>query len=178
MSEKINLLARRKKNVKLQSKTEKTFKLISLLCLVLVVGTAFVLFVLKLTSPLPALQKEEKRLLGELQTLYPKTLKLLIIKNRLAAIDAILKKRPDLIKTLNVLRERKPQAIAVSSLDVTGTDVTLAATSNSLAAVDEYLGALVTVANEKKAFRSVNLENLSYDPKKGTYSFSLDIGLL
>ncbi len=178
MSEKINLLARRKKNVKLQSKSEKTFKLVSLVCLVLVVVTTLSLFVLKLTSPLQALETEEKKLLTDLQGLYPKTIKLLIIKNRLAAIETILKKRPDLVKTINIVQEKKPQAIVASSFEVSGTGVTLAATSTSLAAVDQYLTALVAIANEKKVFSSVTLENLSFDPKKGTYSFSLDIALL
>lgn len=178
MSEKINLLARRKKNVAQQSKSEKTFKLVSLVCLVLVVGTALSLYILKVTSALPSLQTQEKQLLGDLQTLYPKTIKLLIIKNRLAAIDTILKKRPDLVKTIDAVQGEKPASIVTSSFEVSSTGVTFAAASTSLAAIDEYFNALVAIANEKKTFRSVDLQNLSLDSKTGTYSFSLDIGLL
>ncbi len=178
MSEKINLLARRKKNVAQQSKSEKIFKIFSLVCLVLVVGVSLSLYITKVTSALPSLQTQEKKLLGQLQTLYPKTIKLLIIKNRLAAIDTILKKRPDLVKTIDIIQQKKPQVIVASSFEVSSTAVSLTATSTSLAAVDQYLNDLVVTANEKKVFRSVDLQNLSLDPKTGTYSFSLDIGLL
>lgn len=178
MSEKINLISRRKKNVRPQSKSEKIFKLASLACLVLVALVAGGLFVLKLTSPLPSLQKEESRLLNDLQALYPKTIKLLIIKNRLQGIAAILKQRPDLVKIINLVQEKKPQEISVSSLDISATSITIAATSSSLSAVDQYLNGLVATANEKKAYGSVNLESLSLDTKTSKYSLSLEIKLL
>lgn len=178
MSEKINLISSRKKNVKPQSKSEKIFKLSSLVCLVLVALVAGGLFALKLTSPLPSLQKEESQLLSELQTLYPKTIKLLIIKNRLQGIAAILKQRPDLVKIINLVQEKKPQEISVTSLDVSASSITVAAASSSLSAVDQYLNGLVAIANEKKAYGSVSLESLSLDTKTSKYSLSLEIKLL
>lgn len=176
MSNSINLIKQRKTAAKQITRQEKWFRFISLIALVLIVVVSVGIYGMKLLSPLPSLQQEEQRQREVLTKLYPTTAKLLFLKNRITEITKVLNSRPNLIKTIDLVRNKKPTDVTLSTMAVTIGGVTFDAQSRSLASVDSYLNTLTDIATKEKAFKTVTLENLALSPESG-YTFSLNITL-
>lgn len=176
MSNNINLITKRRVlTYRSLTKQERQFRFVSIVILFLVLFVTAAVFVMKLTSPLSALQEEEKRQRDELTRLYPTTAKLLFLKNRTQELAKIIKARPDLVKIINLVQKEKPEEVTLNSLKVTSSQITFDASATSLAAVDTYLNVITDLGIKQKILQSAMLGGLTLNTQDNSYTFALDI---
>lgn len=178
MNENINLIPGKRKVVLEQKSLVKKLRILSIALLIAIVFSSVALFLLKLQSPLPSLQREKNTLLTNLSLLSQKTVKLLLVKNRLKETAVITKKRQRLDETIGAVIEGVPQDVLVSSLNVGKKDVSITASSNSLSSVNILLDRLVDKVLQKKVFSKITLDSLSLDSKGNRYIIAFTLQLL
>lgn len=174
MSE-INLLARVRRNASQFRKQLKVARIIGIgsLCFVLLLSLAF--FLLKLFSPLPALQKQDADLFTQLSAKKDTIAKLFIVKDRLALISEILAQRADVSHQLDTVVSYMPEDMTISSLSITDASITVGATASNLDAVNTFLNRLVDDAQAKDGtFKTILLHDLSY--QGGGYGLDVEGG--
>lgn len=178
MNEDINLIPGKRKVALEQKSLIRKLRILAVVFLATVAFFSISLFLLKLQSPLPFLQREKNMALTNLSLLSQKTVKLFLVKNRLKEIAVIEKKRQRLDETINAVIEGVPQDVLLSSLNVGKKDVSITASSNSLSSVNIFLDRLVDKVLQKKVFSKITLDSLSLDSKGNRYIIAFTLQLL
>lgn len=178
MNEDINLVPGKRKIALEQKKIVVRLRLFSIILLVIIVFSSITLFLLKLQSPLPSLQREKNTLLTNLSLLSQKSAKLLLMKNRLKEIAIIEKKRQRLDELIGSVLEGVPADVSLSSLNIDKESVSITAASSSLSSINIFLDRLVDKVVKGKNFNKITLDSLSLDTKGSRYILALTLELL
>lgn len=174
----INLLRRGESEIKKPQKLERILRLTSVILLSVVGLSSVTLFILNTTSPLSSLEKEESTLLSQLTAYQNQFNKYLIIQDRLKNISGILSKRTSYTVKINTLLQKVPQNVVVGSLSIDGNNVQMSVSSNSLSAINIFIDNTVELATDKKMFKRLTMNGLSFDVERGQYLLTLQADLL
>lgn len=178
MNEDINLVPGKRKIALEQKKLVLRLRLFSIILLAVTVFSSVLLFLLKLQSPLPSLQREKNTLLTNLTLLSQKSAKLLLIKNRLNEVAIIEKKRQRLDELIGSTLEGVPQDVSFNSLSIDKKSISITSSSNSLSSINIFLNRLVDKVVKGKNFNKITLDGLSLDSKANRYIIALTLELL
>lgn len=178
MNDDINLVPGKRRIAFEQKKLVLRLRLFSIILLIVTVFSSVLLFLFKLQSPLPSLQREKNMLLTNLSLLSQKSAKLLLMKNRLNEVVIIEKKRQRLDELIGSVLEGVPQDVLFSSLSIDKKSVSITASSNSLSSINIFLDRLVNKVVKGKNFNKITLDGLSLDSKANRYIIALTLELL
>lgn len=178
MNEDINLVPGKRKIALEQKKIVVRLRLFSIILLAITAFSSITLFLLKLQSPLPSLQREKNTLLTNLTLLSQKSAKLLLMKNRLKETAIIEKKRQHLDEIIGSVIEGVPADVSLNSLNIDIKSVSITASSNSLSSINIFLDRLVDKVVKGKIFNKIALDSLSLDSKGSRYILALTLELL
>lgn len=170
----INLLPEKQASSGKTRRILRIFKGASIIFLGLLTLCAFVVFILKLQSPLPALKNEENALVTELDKSKEKTAKFFLLHNRLQNVQEILAKREDYSANMSEIFKRMPEGIFVDSLSITKSEILFTVSSSSLFSLDTFINDLVDATINKEIFQKITLKSLSLNQKTGKYFLSLE----
>lgn len=174
MSKDINLIAQRKRGVIKNKKITKFFRLSSAFFLFAIAFLSIVIFILKSTSPIGSLQKEEELAFSQISAQSQKVVKLLLLQGRLREISSILEKRPKFDETMSLITKEMPENVSVVSFAVDKKKLTGTFVSTSLSSLNTFIDGILNKQN-KDIFKRVMLDSLALDQKTGRYFLSLDV---
>lgn len=161
----INLLShRRGARSKKPLKFVRIFAIVSLL---LVLGISVVFFILKLQSPLVSLEQQEAQFLTQLTTMKKKYENLLILKDRLDRIGKIFELQKDVASKLETITSAVPSGASVDSLSIDEKAIAITLSAQDLNSSDSFLINFVDLSETKRMFKTVTLNELSFDEKTG-----------
>ena len=176
MSE-INLISEQKERITKLKKKVRLLRIISFSCLIFVLISSVLVFLVKFSSPLPSLGNQEKALSGTLDGSKQKIGKMFVINDRLKSIDSILLKRSNFNEMINTLIQNKPGDLLISFLTINKNTIAMRISSMSLRSIDNFIDSIMTLTKDKKMFKKITLENLSVDMGTNSYAFSMKIDL-
>ncbi len=177
MSEDINLAARRKK-IDLQGPwAVQILRMVTIVLLFLTATSSIALFLLKATSPLGSLERQEKQLLSQVSENRQTLATFLLTKARIKDVQALLSKRKTYDERLKLIADQVPSGVSINSLVLSEKTVLLSGQAGQSSNVDTFLSNITNQA-QKKTFSKVTLSSLVFDPKTAKYTFSLTISLL
>lgn len=177
MSE-INLLFKKRVEDLESKKILRILRLASIISLVLVCVFSVGIFFIKISSPLPSLKEEERRLLANLSSSKQEVAKIAILNDRLETMSGILSQRLDFDGLVNSLEVQVPSSIRIKALTVNKTTVSFIVSSSSLNSLNILIENLAIMVSNKKMFGAITLKELTADPSLDEYSFSVDASLL
>ncbi|SRR5258706_1515593 len=169
-SNEVNLLRNKQQNTSVQRNYVTLVKLAAAVCLFLVVVIEITLFTLQNLSPLADLQKKESALLHNLTVYHTKAIQEYLISDRAKHIQSILKSRSEFDILMAKLFGDLPPDTTVNSLtlDQLGLSVTLSSTS--LLSLGQSLDNYIALKNKKTVFKTIFIDGLIADEKKGKFS--------
>lgn len=177
MNEEINLLAKRKNTFFAGKETVSKLRIIAIVILFLVGFTSIILFLLKITSPLSALNKEEKMAEDNFSRYGEKVVKVFLIKNRLTAINDIFNKRVDYYKMVDILSKQAPSGVDIKSIEFDKKKISMFVSSSSLTLLNDFLKNLQSAKINNKNFNKIILNGIQLDVKTGKQSLTVDLSL-
>lgn len=177
MSDNINLISQKTKGFEHQKKIVKRLRIVSAICLSLLLLMSIILFTLKLGSIQSSLDKEKNSLLTDISRQSSKIVKLLLVSDRLTGISDIILKRPIIEKTILSLTSEMSKDMMIDSLNIKDKEVSLSVASGSLLTLGNFLDRMINKAIDKKSFTKITLGNLVLQEKTGNYLLSIIINL-
>ncbi len=169
-SNEVNLLRNKHQNSNVQRNYVTLIRLAAAICLFLVIATEITIFTLENLSPLADLQKKESALLHNLTVYHTKAIREYLISDRVKHIQAILKSRSEfdilMAKLFNVL----PSDTTVSSLSLDQLGLSVTLTSTSLLSLGQSLDGFIALKNNKTIFKTIFIDGLVADERKGKFS--------
>lgn len=174
----INLLPKKGAQSILYKKYLKILRFSSYGVIGFVLIAALATFFLHLSSPIPALVKQEQEVLGKLNSGKAKVARLTVLHERLKEIESILKERSVIELALEDVAGKVPSNTTVTSFSIDKEDVNIVISSSSLTAIDEFLKAMVDLSGDKKLFKKVTLNGVTLDQANARYGFSIQGDLL
>ncbi len=166
----INLFAKQDTTLFKKQSTIRIFRIFSLVLLFTVAFFSVIIFVLKLNSPLAALQKEEAASVSQISQYSDTIVESHVIKDKLSAFLSISSNRPDFNKAIELLTSDLFSNVTVNTVSISKDGFSLTGSSPSLTSMNNLLDALTSLSN-KKTIQSVTLNSL--DAVDKGYSISL-----
>lgn len=176
----INFLTAIKKEKAEKKKLLLIVRIVAVCYLILIGLLSALAFYLGSTVSLDTAKKKEASFLNTIAPLKETEAKLLLIKDRIANISEILKRREEVVgkekakkasyeKIIASFKGKIPQEIVVNTLNVDETKVVLKLSSDSLSLIDGLIDGLTTLRQDK-IISSLLLESLSLNKDTSTYS--------
>src|SRR5258706_9403817 len=132
MSNSINLLPKKGRIVRPGRNVLPILQRISFIGLVIIVFIAIALFAISFDTTLPKLKQQESDGLAKLTLLHGKSVKILLVKNRLSAIDTTLKHRTSYEGLLAQIAKLIPENTTIDTMDIGNGTLALTISSSSL----------------------------------------------
>lgn len=176
MSKNINLL--RSKRAKSFEQITKILWIIAGFSIFIVVASSIAVFFLKMQSQLPILQKTQNDLLAGLSASQTKVIKQVLFVDRLQNISNIISKRTAFDIQIGEILPQIPPAINVNSITIDKKNISMTLSTSSLAEVDTFTNNLKSMVDNEKLIKRVNFSGITFNQKKGEYSFSINADLL
>lgn len=168
----INLLTP-EKNDPVLLKRIQLLRYLSLSFLFIVVVSAISVFFLILSSPLPSLRQQENVALEKLTTLRAKSSRLFLLRDRLAKIDSILRKRPAFEQTFLRIEGQMPGGVSIDRIRLTEKAFTITFSSSSLANINQFIANVQNLRREDALLTTIFLSQLSYSQDLKRYTVTL-----
>ncbi len=180
MSDDINLIPKQKKESAVAKKNVSTFRIVATIFVVVIAVLSVGVFLLRITSPLNSLKKQENDLLSSLVAMKDKTVEYSLLSNKIKDISDIVTGRPDLQDAIETLQEQIPADIVIGSvsIDSTGKTFKVDLSTGSLTSVDTLLNNMEVLTAKKSLVKKVVLDGFVSNPVSGSYTFSLSADLL
>lgn len=175
MSNEINLLPFKRKNLYRYKKALQIIRFISIFLLLLLMVSSLIVFYFKSQLSIDSLRKEEANVLSNVSRMRGKKARLALISDRLKSITEIIEKRPDYQYRLSTLLEKAPENVLISELDISNSVISFNAESNSLYSIGVLMDNLVSMVAEKAVFSKITLKYLSTG---NTYKIAIIANLL
>lgn len=159
--------------------TAKRLKYLRILSIVLAVAVAFTstgLFIVTRQNSIDSIKAQQNFLLQNITLLGDKAAKINFLNDRVKNIESITKERKTYTKTVATILEGLPSNVTTNSLTLSEEDMLLTVSSNSLAAVNEFLNTTIAVAEEKHLLRDLTIESLTAQER--TYTLTLKAKIL
>jgi hypothetical protein len=154
----------------------KILRISSMLILFLVGAGSITTSILIVFSPLPQLNKNEKKLKNELSVFQPDIYKLAFINERGNNIRKAISQRPQYDKKIEIIESKLPADVNLDSLSINKKVYTLKFSSKNLGSLDGLLNSLVDSTGKGKDFLRIYLTTISAD--KDNQKFTLIVNLL
>ncbi|MBP6882524.1 MAG: hypothetical protein KBC15_03145 [Candidatus Levybacteria bacterium] len=162
MSEEINLLYNKKQVRKSQLVAKVRFlRLIAVGLLGFVSFLSVILFLLVVSSPLPAIKKQQEAIVASLSNSHDVILKQSLLNTRLSDIQEIIKNRSNFEGLITVFEKGLPKSAVITQLTVERNTVNVTFTANDLDEITKYLDGLKAKARQKQTFKEVYLVSLN-----------------
>ncbi len=178
MSNDINLLSHQSKTRFSQEQILAYSKVAAIICSILTVSLALMLFLLNRDPTLSQLQGQQQTVLAELTILHSKTAKDLIILDRVKRIVQINQQRSSLGQKVTDIQKQLPSGISISSFTLDSKHVNLTITSSSLVPMGTFINNLTQAINNKTLLKQLTIQGIISDEKTGTYLLSITGDLL
>jgi hypothetical protein len=164
MKNEINLLPQRKKTSDKDSKELRLLRFLSIGVLVVVVSLSIGSFFITALSPLPELRKEEDDYSSQLDALRPKAAQYMLIQNRLKGTSKFLTTRPIHPEAMADIEseQKEDSTLTFTGIEINGQNVTLTATSPSLAEIDTLIKAIKVKSDEGSLYKNLSLSKFEY----------------
>lgn len=175
MSNEINLLPFKRKNLYRYKKALQTTRIISVFLLLLLMVSSLIVFYFKSRLSIDSLKKEEENVLSNISRMRSKKARLALISDRLQSIEEIIDRRPDYEYRLGVILQNAPNDVSITELNITNNAISFNAQSNSLYSIGILMDNLVSMVTEKSVFSKVTLQYLSAGK---SYSIAIKANLL
>lgn len=143
-----------------------TFSLVFLTAIVLLSYRLF------LNAKLGNLTEEETAQTQKINALQEKKVKFLIIHDRLASIQKLLKGRDDVNNKISIVKNVIPNDVVISALDGDPEEVTLSVESESLESLNNLIEEKIMQiqTTNKKAIKRIEMKSFRLIPERLTYS--------
>lgn len=171
MSEDLNLIKIRRKDY--GQKTLRSLRIISYISLGFILLSSVFLFLLRFTSEIPALKKQEQTVSSSLSFLTNKVVKFIMVQNRLTEASNVLNQRSDFSKIMETVNKKKPEGFTYEFFSLDKKVLTMTLDSSSLSDLETFLSDL----GKEKSFKKITMQNLAFNEESGSYKFSLVINL-
>lgn len=171
MNQDINLLGRVSGPV--QDKFARIIRIIAISLLSIVAALSILFFFLKAQSSLFDLQQEEGALVSELNRLNVKTAKFLFIKDRLGTANTLVLTRPNLDESFSLLKRDLLPGLSMTRLSLAQKEFSVTIESGSIASLHAYVDKFEKETKNEKLFKSVMIDNISFDQKNYKYSVTI-----
>lgn len=175
MSNEINLLPFKRKNLYRYKKALQITRIISVFSLILLMLSSLIVFYFKSQLAIGSLKKEEERILSDIARMRSKKARLALISDRVQNIAEIIEKRPDYEYRVSKVFESAPDDVAITGLTITNSKISFNAQSASLYSIGLLMDNLVSMAEKKSLFSRVTLQYLSAG---SGYSIAITANLL
>lgn len=176
MNENINFLRNKRSSVK-KNPVERILRICAIGTLFFVAFTAIVMFILRTQSRLSALEQEENQLQKNLSLIRDRTVKYLLVQDRVKSISQVLKTRLSINSIVEKIMTQIPKDVTLTALSIDKKKVIINLSSSSLASLNTYTNRISDTENTATIFRSVVMDNLTYDGKS-RYTMQIDAELL
>lgn len=170
MQKEINLLP--SKNVGFLEREETILgaRIIAIFSVIVVICGAITVFFLQKNYSVAALTSQQENLKSQLSLVQGKVNKQLTLVDRAKKIEAIIKKRPDMVNKISFVEKQVPSTVTIQTISVSETDMTLQVTSSSLASLQQLIDALTALINKKTFLQKLTIDNIIVNQQDGTYS--------
>lgn len=175
MSNEINLLPFKRKNLHRFKKALQIVRIISVFLLLLLMVSSLIIFYIKSQLSIDSLKKEEENVLSNVSRMRSKKAKLALISDRLHSIAGIIDRRPDYEYRLGVILEKTPSDVSITELNISNSAISFNAQSDSLYSIGILMDNLVSMVAEKSLFSKITLQYLSIGD---SYNISITANLL
>lgn len=173
MQKEINLLPSRNVGFLEREETILGARIIAVFSVIVVICGAVTVFFLQKNYSVAALTSKQENLRSQLSFVQGKVNKQLTLVDRAKEIEAIIKKRPDIVSKISFLEKQVPATVTIQTISVSETDMTLAVTSSSLASLQQLIDALTALVAKKTFLQKLTIDNVIVNQKGGTYSVSV-----
>jgi len=179
MSNEINLLIKKDKNLLKEQSKLKVFRLIAIgsLLTILLISLSIFLLNQKLSNSSLKVEKDRESVLVEMKPFFEKESKIIIVNNRIDNITKVLKKRMDVYKILNTILGKIADGILIETLEFSEKKISMNITSYSLIPIDVFFNDLIEMAKRKEIVKSLTLESLDASSLTGSYKISIDMNI-
>jgi len=179
MSDDINLLVKKDKNLLKEQSKLKVFRLIAICSLLTILLISLSIFLLnqKLSNSSAEIEKDRESVLVEMKPFSEKEGKIIIVNNRIDNITKVLNKRMDVYKILNTILGKIPDGILIETLEFKEKKISMNITSYSLIPIDVFFNDLIEMAKRKEIVKGLTLESLDASSLTGSYKISIDMNI-
>jgi Tfp pilus assembly protein PilN len=171
MSKSINLLVPEYENAGWKRKVQ-LLRLLSLSVMLGVIVVSAGLFFLIISSPLPALRREESTAEDRLRSLQTKSGQIFLIRERLGDIATILDNRPLFDVLLERVTAELPTGVTIDAIETNADAFSITVSATSLSPINTFIENIL-VLKEDALFRSVTLSEVSFDEEDPRYRVTL-----
>lgn len=162
MSKSINLLPRKSSGYIREKKIIRYLRLIAFLFLFALFISSLSFFFLNVQLSPERIKKQEDAVAAKFTPINERMVKLVFLKDRVKEIDGILKKRSSFEEKVQEIVQNVPSSnIALDSIDLNKTFVSMSFTSSSLRATEELLDTFLEMAKQKKLFKTLTVGGLN-----------------
>jgi|SRR5579885_1653109 len=155
-----------------------TLRVIAIGILFLVSISSVVLLLLIALSPLPQLRQQEASEIQQLSSYQTAIAQLAMLRERTDSITHLIHSRPDYAATMQNIEDLVPQDVTITGLSLKGKTASVTVASTSLLPINTFITSLVSMAQKKKDFSNVLLNNLSMDTQTNRFSLTVALQLL
>ena len=173
MQKEINLLPKRQVDFLQKESTSVGFRIIMVFSVIIVVCSFIIIFFLQRNYSVDAIQTQQAAITAKLSPLHGKIVQELTLNDRAKKITTILKTRAQLVNKMNLIQKQLPQDVAIDTLEISKTDVSLSVTSRSLTSLQKFIDALTDLVTQKKLLQKITIDNIMINQQSGTYSVTI-----
>lgn len=140
--------------------------------LVFFAAVSLISYRLFLNAKLSSLTDEETTLVQQINALQEKKVKILIIHDRLASIQKLLKSRNNVNNKISIVKNVIPDDVTISALDGNPDDVTVSVESENLQSLNDLIEDKVMQIQKtnKKAIKRIEMKSFRLVAERLTYS--------
>ncbi len=160
------------------SRVLRTFRILAIGGLFVILVMAIILFFLFQEFSPSALKKQENGVLYSLSQLRQKEAKLFAINDRAKSISSIIDKRPNFTSWIDIILQKIPSDVSINSMTVNEGKISLTVSSKSLLSINSLLNGLISMAENRMVIKDITVDGLTADVKAGVYSLSLEADTL
>lgn len=170
----INLLSRKKDRISTSKKIIPKLNLIAITFLIATSAVSFLLFSLKLSSPLRSISNEEASLTSMLSKEKEVMEKEIILADRLENIKKISSRRRDFEALAKTVMDAATGDIVFNSVALNGKNITIDASSLSLPSINTFVTSLLTLSTQQHVLKKIILNSITLSDK-GSYTALVSI---
>jgi competence protein ComGC len=178
MNNNINLISNQNVELEKELRRLKKFRLISMICLIVVSLVSVLIFVLNLTLPLESVKKEQSATAANISLLHKKLVTYTLITDRVRNISNILSQRGNDIPQVNEILGKVPTDLSVDGLEIQTGQINISVSGTSLVPINKFIDDMISFGAKGKIIKDIIIQGLSLDASSGKYSLSMKASIL
>jgi competence protein ComGC len=150
MNNNINLISNQNVELEKELRRLKKFRLISMICLIVVSLVSVLIFVLNLTLPLESVKKEQSATAANISLLHKKLVTYTLITDRVRNISNILSQRGNDIPQVNEILGKVPTDLSVDGLEIQTGQINISVSGTSLVPINKFIDDMISFGAKGK----------------------------